>query len=206
MYKTSTINHLFPRMSLIIPNLFLGDFEASQDLEAMLEHNISHIVSILARDHFLVPTNNHLLISLNDGHPFTKKQLEEGVAFIKSALGKNEGVLVHCMAGISRSSTLVSAFLMKELKYTPQQVINFIREKREIIDPAYFTFKSAVEFVYPNSKLVCSNCKKNWDYREQYEFIHFLEGEEVFNVNKKGKNECKCTNPQVIIKKKSLFR
>ena len=58
-------------MSKILPHLFLGDIEASQDLESLNEHNIHHIVSILAQNEFFVPTTHHLLITLNDGEPYS---------------------------------------------------------------------------------------------------------------------------------------
>ena len=182
-------------MNQILPNLFLGDIEASQDLESIKEHKIQNIVSILAQTDFHVPTTHHLMITLNDGQPFTPDVLEKGVNFIKKALAKNEGTLVHCMAGISRSTTLVSAYLMKELHYTPDKAIKFIEEKREIIDPAYFTFQSAINWVYPDKNMICQNCNKVWDYREKYDFF-------VNTHQNKQKNikECICIDPNIILK------
>lgn len=183
-------------MSLILPNLYLGDIEASQDFESLTEHKINHIVSILAQKEFPVPTTHHLLITLNDGEPFSSTNLEKGVNFIKNAINKNEGVLVHCMAGISRSTTLISAFLMKELHYTPYQAIKFIQERREIIDPAYFTFQSAINWAYPHKNMFCKNCNKVWDYREKYEFI--IDTQNKFG--RRNQKECVCDDPVIILK------
>ena len=196
MFKSSTINHLYPRMNQILPNLFLGDIEASQDLESLKEHKIQNIISVLAQTEFHVPTTHHLLITLNDGQPFTPPELEKGVNFIKKAIEKEEGILVHCMAGISRSTTLISAYLMKELHFTPDKAIKFIQGKREIIDPAYFTFQSAINWVYPDKSMICQNCNKIWDYREKYEFIINSQ-----NTNQqKNIKECICSNPSVVLK------
>ncbi len=196
LYKTSTINHLYPRMNNILPNLWLGDIEASQDFDALNENEIHYIVSILAQKEFHVPTTHHLLITLSDGEPFTNEILTKGVSFIKDAMKRKESVLVHCMAGISRSTTLISAYLMKELHYTPYQAIKFLQEKREIIDPAYFTFQSAINWVYPNKSMVCKVCNKLWDYREKYEF--FLQSKN--NDSQRNLKECACKEPVIIFK------
>ena len=199
MYKNSTINHLFPRMNNILPNLWLGDIEASQDLEALNEHKIQYIVSILAQREFLVPTTHHLLLTLNDGEPFSNESLEKGVSFIKNAIAKKEGVLVHCMAGISRSTTLISAYLMKELHYTPYEAIRYLQEKREIIDPAYFTFQSAINWAYPHKNMVCKVCNKIWDYREKYDF--FMGSKD--NMGQRNAKECVCDEPVIVLKETS---
>ncbi|CAG0899138.1 unnamed protein product [Darwinula stevensoni] len=53
--------------------------------------------------------------------------------FIDDALSRNGRVLVHCREGISRSATLVLAFLMIKRNYTVQEAVRLVRSKREII-------------------------------------------------------------------------
>lgn len=200
LFKSSTINHLYPRMNEILSGLFLGDLESSTDLESLAHHNIHHIVSILANDDHLVPLNSHLTLILYDGEQFTPKQLEKGVSFISQALERKEGVLVHCMAGISRSSSLVGAYLMKVEQFSPSEAITLLREKREIIDPAYTTFRSVINWVFPNVDFICSNegCGNAWDYRERLEFINYAiqNDQRIENTNlKKLAKDCKCKNP-----------
>jgi dual specificity phosphatase 12 len=46
------------------------------------------------------------------------KQFPESNAIIREARQQGKNVLVHCQAGVSRSSTLCAAFLMEELDLT----------------------------------------------------------------------------------------
>ena len=44
-------------------------------------------------------------------------------------------VLVHCHAGLSRSATVVTAFIMKTKGWALEQALDFVREKRQSIRP-----------------------------------------------------------------------
>lgn len=44
--------------------------------------------------------------------------VEETSDIIRRALKAGEGILVHCQAGVSRSTTLVAAYLMREHSLT----------------------------------------------------------------------------------------
>ena len=44
-------------------------------------------------------------------------------------------VLVHCHAGLSRSATVVTAFIMKTKGWALEQALDFVREKRPSIRP-----------------------------------------------------------------------
>ena len=59
--------------------------------------------------------------------------------WIKDALARREGgggggVLVHCQAGMSRSATVVIAYLMKELDIDQVQALDMVREKRPVVE------------------------------------------------------------------------
>eukprot|EP01112_Ceratiomyxa_fruticulosa_P003162 TRINITY_DN1353_c0_g3_i2.p1 TRINITY_DN1353_c0_g3~~TRINITY_DN1353_c0_g3_i2.p1 ORF type:complete len:135 (-),score=21.78 TRINITY_DN1353_c0_g3_i2:110-514(-) len=55
--------------------------------------------------------------------------------FINKAKLSKERVLVHCQAGVSRSSTIVCAYLMFSEGWTVEETLKFVRSKRPIIEP-----------------------------------------------------------------------
>lgn len=60
---------------------------------------------------------------------------------IDATLQKNQKVLVHCQAGISRSATVVIAYLMNRYGTGFRETFNFVRTKRPIANPNIFNFQ-----------------------------------------------------------------
>ncbi|KAG8238854.1 hypothetical protein J437_LFUL018679 [Ladona fulva] len=60
------------------------------------------------------------------------QHFSDAAEFIDDALKSHGKVLVHCYMGVSRSATLVLAFLMIKRAMTAQDAIKIVRSKREI--------------------------------------------------------------------------
>lgn len=69
-----------------------------------------------------------------------KYMIEIGYHFMNNAIDINKNVLVHCMAGISRSVSMVSYFLMKKYTINYLDAMKIIRNQRSIANPN-FSFK-----------------------------------------------------------------
>jgi len=54
---------------------------------------------------------------------------------ISQALTDNKNVIVHCAAGMSRSPTLVIAYLMIENRWCYEEAFNFVKRRRPIAEP-----------------------------------------------------------------------
>lgn len=64
-----------------------------------------------------------------------KRYFPEVVNWMASVIKSGGTVFVHCWAGVSRSSTLVIAYLMKELELSLIQATLLCRKGRSVIYP-----------------------------------------------------------------------
>jgi atypical dual specificity phosphatase len=81
---------------------------------------------------------NYLVIPVLD-MPFVNLacHFQEAIKYINSVLISGGTVLVHCFAGVSRSATIVIAYLMQELGMTMTDAMNFTRRRRPIVCPNF---------------------------------------------------------------------
>lgn len=95
------------------PGLYLGSFDAETNLPALLGSGITHVLTVGAE---LIPSYpkqfTYLHVPALD-HPSENLlcRFPEMFAFIEEGL-QSGGVLVHCLAGVSRSATVVIGYLM----------------------------------------------------------------------------------------------
>nr|XP_057928293.1 dual specificity protein phosphatase 22-B-like [Doryrhamphus excisus]XP_057928294.1 dual specificity protein phosphatase 22-B-like [Doryrhamphus excisus] len=97
----------------VLPDLYLGNIKDARDKDLLTQHNITHILSIHDTAAPVLEGITYLCISAADH----KKQnliqyFKDSIVFIHKSRAKGEGCLVHCVAGVSRSVTLVVAYIM----------------------------------------------------------------------------------------------
>lgn len=122
----------------IIPGLFLGSVAASRDLSLLQSHGIRLIVNCAAE-----------LFNHHEGHfryfncSLRDEQNEDVVKMFQDGLGalmdetrkRKEGILVHCQAGISRSVTIVLAYLLIYQNMSLQESFLLVKSKRPNAGP-----------------------------------------------------------------------
>ncbi|KAI0738585.1 protein-tyrosine phosphatase-like protein [Daedaleopsis nitida] len=126
--------------SEILPRLWLSSLYTAVDDEQLIELGVTHIVSVIEqrpRYPNNLPKLKTLHVPLQDVEGADILQhLDTTTAFIKSALeDKRSVVLVHCAMGISRSATVVCAYLVAAHGFAPHDAIDFVIAKREIVCP-----------------------------------------------------------------------
>lgn len=64
-----------------------------------------------------------------------KVHLDRCADFIKSCAMEGGKVLIHCYAGISRSTSAVMAHLIRDLNMSSTDAFNLCKSKRSIVNP-----------------------------------------------------------------------
>lgn len=116
----------------VLDFLFIGSLRTAQEQRVYDDLQITRVVTCgLGMSITLGEGMDQLLLGLADtvdanlsGH------LQKGVDYIADAKAKNEKVLVHCFAGLSRSASLVCAYLMREYRWSFEKSLDFIRLAR----------------------------------------------------------------------------
>jgi len=128
--------------SYILPGLYLGSWRDATNQEWLKQTGISVIVSALTRSEFrdyMLPLD----LEVRDVYHIEVDDCHEEVIhphfrlvhnIIQSAHKEGKQVLIHCAGGISRSPTLVIAYLMLEKAWSFQEALTYVLMRREI-DP-----------------------------------------------------------------------
>ncbi|XP_054153561.1 dual specificity protein phosphatase 22-like [Oppia nitens] len=119
--------------------LFLGSLEAATNRTLLQLYEIKLVITVMDRSVKSGDTDNEICYYHINAKDCKTTQLldrfEETYQLIADTHGMDRGVLVHCRAGISRSATLVTAFLMKRYRLPYSEAIRVVRSKRPSVNP-----------------------------------------------------------------------
>ncbi|KAM8939019.1 uncharacterized protein RCH25_052597 [Pelodytes ibericus] len=137
-------------LSPILPFLFLGNEKDAQDLGRMVTLNIGHVLNITTHLPLYHAESGALrykrLPATDNSKQDLRQYFEEAFEFIEEAQQEGKGVLIHCQAGVSRSATVVIAYLMKHTLMTVGDAYKFVKGKRPIISPNLNFMGQLLEF------------------------------------------------------------
>lgn len=128
----------WPRIDEVTENLSISDIYAAKNAKLLAEHGITHILSLLSFATIEpVPSGvrNLKLDILDYEDENILDEFKITNRFIDEALEKEGKVLIHCQAGISRSSTVLCAYLMKSLGLSREDAFAKISAVRSIVRP-----------------------------------------------------------------------
>lgn len=131
----------------IIDNvLYLSGSYIAQNMKWLKEKKIGAILNCASTDikhnEKVYTKQNGIILKQLPIHDSSKwkstmnKYIEEAIMFIMECIETNKmSVLIHCSAGISRSSTVLIAYLMKVNQWDLLQSFKFVKSKRNYIYP-----------------------------------------------------------------------
>ncbi|XP_068194393.1 dual specificity protein phosphatase 7-like isoform X1 [Antennarius striatus] len=134
----------------ILPYLYLGCAKDSTNLAVLGQYNIKYILNVTPNlpnmfehdGHFRykqIPISDHWSQNLSQFFP-------EAISFIDEARSKQCGILVHCLAGISRSVTVTVAYLMQRLNLSLNDAYDFVKRKKSNISPNFNFMGQLLDF------------------------------------------------------------
>ncbi|KAM3878512.1 dual specificity protein phosphatase 7 [Diretmus argenteus] len=134
----------------ILPYLYLGCAKDSTNLDVLGKYNIKYILNVTPNlpnmfehdgdfKYKQIPISDHWSQNLSQFFP-------EAISFIDEARSKKCGILVHCLAGISRSVTVTVAYLMQKLNLSLNDAYDFVKRKKSNISPNFNFMGQLLDF------------------------------------------------------------
>ncbi|KAF2658356.1 phosphatases II [Lophiostoma macrostomum CBS 122681] len=154
VFNSDPISDIIP-----VPGLCISDITISRTVASLKERQVTHVVSLTStRDCPRIPQETgiqHLHIEIDDNPMEDLLMHLDGIcAWIRNALhsspsksthdptqgrtdspGQTPKVLVHCLQGISRSGSIIVAYLMQEQSLDYDAALAIARISRSIIMP-----------------------------------------------------------------------
>ena len=116
-------------------NLYLGDYGSSLNIDKLKEKGIKKVLTVMD---FLDRPNYNSEEIIHKRFKITDYEQQNIIQYFGECLNFIKGkekILVHCMAGASRSATIVIAYLMWTKKWKFKEAFDFTKSKRPIVCP-----------------------------------------------------------------------
>ena len=119
----------------ITEKIYLGDIIGAENFQYLKDNKINYILSLAGEDSIKYDKNLNFkqkIIEIDDCETENIFQyFKECIEFIEKA----DKILIHCMCGVSRSSTIVISYLMYKTKKDYYTTYFFVKNKRKFISP-----------------------------------------------------------------------
>jgi protein-tyrosine phosphatase len=127
-------------MSVIIPGkLYLGGaLDSAYNDDFMTNNKITHVINCTKELHMRYPRNTiaYRIALEDDNSDGSHELIQKGAILLKSWIDDpNAIILIHCVAGMSRSVSIVVAYLVINKNYTVKDAVNFLTTCRSCIRP-----------------------------------------------------------------------
>lgn len=129
----------FDEVNGILPRLWLASYMGTQNETKLRELGITHILSLYRNpNQKRVKGCQYQDVEIEDvDHADILRHFPACLKFIEDTLSedKKNQILVHCAQGISRSATIILAYLIKHSHMKPEDALVFLKSKRSCVEP-----------------------------------------------------------------------
>jgi len=125
-------------MNVIIPQLYLGAMWNANSMCELTYYGISTIVNVACEVQCMYPYAGfrYLKYEWKDYVDFgLLADLDQIVDSIHCDINNNKNVFVHCAMGVSRSASVIIAYLIKYKNMSYEEATRAVKEKRPCVEP-----------------------------------------------------------------------
>jgi hypothetical protein len=127
--------------------LYIGGARSTWDASRLREAGVTAVLKLYEGPPTWPADFTVLDMPFEDGRPIPEGYLRRGVDFIEQNIRNGQAVLVACGAGISRSSTLVLAYLVDRGGHELRDAFYLLRERHPQADPLPALWASLLNFL-----------------------------------------------------------
>ena len=153
----------------ITEKIYLGNIDGARNTQFFKKEKITHIISLAGK--MFTPIYDKNIIQFQKIIDIEDDWKENIIKYFKECfeiIEKANKIFIHCMAGVSRSATIVISYLMWKEKKSLEETLKKVKEKR---------------FVSPN-----------FGFMEQLKIFEKLLKENNYDLNKIDLNSVKWPN------------
>ena len=129
----------------IINNIFIGSYLNAKNWNELEKNNIKYILNCATEcKNIFEDKIKYLKLDIKDQNDFPIQDFfDKGIQFIQESVNNNDSnILIHCMEGKSRSTTLLMAYLIKYKNENTNSAYKIVKSKRQLTMPNLgFMFK-----------------------------------------------------------------
>ncbi|KAM3625264.1 uncharacterized protein V6R79_009325 [Siganus canaliculatus] len=125
-------------MNKVLDGLYLGNIRDAENKESLSKNGITHILSVYNNAKPVFTDMTYLCIDAADASSQNLLQhFKNCINFIHQCRLDGGSCLVHCLAGVSRSTTMVVAYMMTVTQYNWEECLSAVKAVRSFVGPNY---------------------------------------------------------------------